>query len=65
MLSTDSCRPPEGRISFAFLCNPDDEDSNLWGHHMSGLFSNELDNAEKRALAEGCNCEWMLIILIN
>lgn len=52
-------------MSFAFLCNPDNEDSNLRGHHMSGLFGEELDNAEKRALAEGCNCEWMLITLIN
>jgi hypothetical protein len=55
--SVDSCRPPESRMNFAFLCNPNKEDSRLRGHHTSEFFSNELDDTEKRTLAEGCNCE--------
>jgi hypothetical protein len=62
--SVDSSRPLKQRMNIAFLCNPGDEDQNLRGHHMSQLFSDELDVVEKRALAEGSSSERTLISLI-
>lgn len=55
--------PPERRVSIAFLCNPNDEDDNVRGHHTSELFNNEMDDVEKRALAEGCNSGWTFVML--
>lgn len=56
--------PPERRVGIAFLCNPNDEDDNVRGHHTSELFNNEMDDVEKRALAEGCNSGWTFVMLI-
>jgi hypothetical protein len=40
-------------MNIAFLCNPENEDENLRGSHTSQFFSNDLDDVEKSALAEG------------
>jgi len=53
--------PMEDRMRIAFLCNPNDEDSNVRGHHMSELFSDELDAIEKRTLTEGFDCKWIFL----
>lgn len=61
----DFSRPPECRMNVAFLCNPNDEDPNLRGHHTSELFSDELDDIEKRASAKGCNGLLTIFVLIT
>ena len=48
-------------MTFTSLCNPNEEDNELRGYHSS-IFS--LDDVEMPALAEGCNCEQNLIMLI-
>ena len=63
--SIDSSTPQEQRMNIAFLCNPSDENGNLRSHHISEIFSNELDDVEKRTLTKECNCEWTLIVYIN
>ena len=45
----------ETRMNIAYLCNPNQEDSNVRGHHTSQLFSDELDEVEKRTVGEGCH----------
>ena len=49
----------QGGMDVSFLCNPDNEDGNIRGYHTL-----ELDDVEMRTLAEECNCEQMLIMLI-
>ena len=60
----DSSRPLKERMDIAFLCNPVNEDENLRGRHTSQIFSDDLDDVEKRALAEGSTSKWTLISLI-
>jgi len=54
--------PTESRMRIAFLCNPNQEDSNVRGHHTSELFSDELDAVEKRASTEGFDCKWIFYV---
>ena len=61
--SVDFHEPTEDQMQIAFLCNPNDEDSNVRGHHhMSELFSDELDAVEKRTLTEGFDCKWIFYV---
>ena len=55
--SINSTRDGEDIMDIAFLCNPNDEDENLRGHHQSELSSNELDDVEKRSFPEELDCE--------
>lgn len=66
--SIDSCKQPEvdpePRMNIASLCNPNNEDDNLRGHHTSEFFSNDLEDFEKRTFAAECNSKWTFITLI-
>jgi hypothetical protein len=63
LIDTNSRRPE--RQSIAFLCNPmEDHDVNSRRLHPE-IFNYELNEVEKPALAEGCNCEWTLVTFIT
>ena len=51
----------EDGTHIAFLCNPNDEDSNIRGHHTSELFSDERDAIEKRTLTKVFDCKWIFL----
>ena len=53
----------EDKRKIAYLCNPNIEDVNVHGYHVSQFFSNELDDVEKPALAEGCKGERLTNLL--
>jgi len=61
----NSCELPEPRMNITNLCNPNNEDDNLRRHHTSELFSDELEDIQKRTLAEECDSKWMLITLMT
>jgi len=42
-------------MNISNLCNPNDEDPNLRGHHISEFFSKELEIFEKRTLDKECD----------
>ena len=52
-------QPAERRLTLAFLCNPNDEDTSLRGNHTSELFSDVLDSVHKRTLDDEYDCEWI------
>jgi len=52
-------QPQERKLTLAFLCNPNDEDTSLRGNHTSELFSNVLDSVHKRTLDDEYDCEWI------
>lgn len=55
IIMTETYPPSECKMNLAFLCNPNVEDSNMRGHHVSQLFSSELDDIEKHTLDSGCD----------
>jgi hypothetical protein len=57
MLDSTMLDPPDRRMGLAFLCNPTDEHCNVRGHHMSELFSEDVDAVQKIASVQGCKCE--------